>query len=70
MTHSQHGRTVIIDSRDYMYTMERVNKVSQKTFWQCRSKHKGCKARCHTFNDLILSFYSDHNHPPPPNELK
>ena len=68
-THSQLGGTVIIDSRNYMYTMDRINKVSQKTVWQCRSKHKTkCKARAHTFNDLILKFSSDHNHPPPPNE--
>ena len=68
-TQSQRGEAVIVDSRNYMYNVERVTKVSQKTVWYCRSKHKTkCKARAHTFKDLILKFSYEHNHPPPPNE--
>ena len=69
-TRSQLGGTIIIDSRNYEYTIDRINKETQKTVWRCRSKHKTkCKARAHTFNDLILKFSCDHNHPPPPNDL-
>ena len=69
-THSQTGGTVLIDSRDYMYNKERINKVTQKPEWYCRSKHKTkCKARCHTLHDVILKFSGGaHNHPPPPIE--
>ena len=65
MSRTQTGAPALVDSRGYMYTMHRIAKVSKKTSWQCRSKNSGCKARCQTLNGVILSFYSDHIHPPP-----
>ena len=65
MSRTQKGAPALIDSRGYVYTMHRVSKVSKKTSWRCRLEATGCKARCHTLNDVILSFYSDHNHAPP-----
>ena len=65
MIRTQTGTPALVDSRGYNYIIHRVAKESKKTTWRCRSKASKCKARCHTLNDVILSFFSDHNHPPP-----
>ena len=67
-TRSSHGKTIIIDSSDYHYSIERVAKNSKKTAWQCRSKKSGCKGRITTLDNYIIRFTNSHNHPPPPNE--
>ena len=69
MTKTQKGAPVMIDSRDYMYTIERVAKISGKTHWRCRSKNAlGCNARATTLNDYIIRFYNEHKHSPPQNK--
>ena len=68
MSKTQKGKPVLIDSQDYMYTIDRVAKLSKKTAWQCRSKHLNCKARLTTLNNQIIKFCNEHNHPPPPTE--
>ena len=53
----------MLDSRDFMYTMERVN--DKRTVWRCRSKSQfSCKARATTIDNQIIKFINDHNHDP------
>ena len=68
MLKTQRGKPVLIDRDDYMYTIERMGKLSKKTAWQCRHKHLGCKARITTLNNYIIKFSNEHNHSPPPTE--
>ena len=63
---TQRGAPVLIDSRDHMYTVNRIHSKSNKTVWECRYKRKlKCRARCSAANGLILKFDNEHNHDPP-----
>ena len=53
----------MIDNRDFMYTLGRVN--DKTSVWRCRSRYRtGCKARATTVDNEIIKFTSDHNHSP------
>ena len=53
------------DNRDYMYTVERTNKATNRTAWKCRWKNSlHCKARATTLDNVIVKFQHEHNHEP------
>lgn len=49
----------------YVFTVQFTKKIDDKTVktrWQCRGRHKGCKASAYTINDAITSHNFEHNH--------
>ena len=60
---SAKGTPVLIDSRDFMYTIDRVNKYNKTTSWRCRLKNSlRCNARLSTADKKIIKFINEHNH--------
>ena len=55
----------MVDNRNFMYSIEKVSKVHQRTSWKCRSKFLlKCKARATTIGNCIVKFTNEHNHSP------
>lgn len=65
---SNRGKQLIL-LNGYKYTRNRLQ--AGKTRWLC-STHvsKGCKARLHTVNDVVVEVGHYHDHPPPINNLR
>ena len=60
---STKGLPVMVDNRDYMYTIEKSNQVTRKTNWKCRSGYLlKCKARATTIDNRIVKYFNEHNH--------
>ena len=63
-TVSNHGRAVLVDQRNYTYSVNK--KKANRTFWVCSYsyRHKKCKARASTCGNYIMKLSGTHNHEP------
>ena len=62
---SNQGANLLIDQRDYTYSMNAKSRTTCRLYWQCTVRRKAkCKARAVTIGNKITKLSGEHTHHP------